>query len=147
MTAQLSHSLASASEQAAEVGSFRSFQLKLDNLDTKNFEIGSVVKKILVPAPQGMEAPKAIETPRGTGEGHRNTAHIPTSNPVCTATTCIFRSEGCASVIWVFATPQVSVGGRHSAPIPCSIDRMASRIFIFSDFYHVLYKKLWHDQL
>ena len=47
-------------------------------------------QKILVPAPQGMEAPQAIEPPRGTGEGVGIAVEIPTSTPIHGATTRYF---------------------------------------------------------
>ena len=47
-------------------------------------------EKILVPAPQGMEAPQAIEPPRGTGEGVWTAVEIPTSTPIHGATTRYF---------------------------------------------------------
>ena len=86
-------------------------------------------------SPAGHGGAKGHRNTQGTGDGHRNTAHIPTSNPVCTATTCIFRSEGCASATWWYATPHKSAEYAVSDPIPCSTRRMSSRIFIFSNFY------------
>ena len=52
----------------------------------------------LVPAPQGMEAPQAIEPPRGTEEGVRMAVEIPTCTPIYGATT------------WYFPVMRVSVG-------------------------------------
>ena len=46
--------------------------------------------EILVPTPQGMEAPKAIESLRGTGEGEGTAVEIPTSTPIYSATTRYF---------------------------------------------------------
>ena len=62
---------------------------------------------LLVPAPQGMEAPQAIEPPRVIGKSVGTPAAIPTSTPVYTATR--------------------SSRARHGAPQGSNGDRLGSR--------------------
>ena len=92
-----------------------------------------------------MEAPQAIEPPRGTGEGVGTAVEIPTSTPIHGATTRYFPITMASVVTWWYATTYLSVGAATSEATPWSISPMASRSFVFSDFYGVGCEILWHD--
>ena len=61
----------------------------------------------VVPAPQGMEAPKAIEPLREAGEDQGTTVEGPPNILLCTATTGIIWPQGCASATWRYTDYRV----------------------------------------
>ena len=93
-------------------------QKKKSLLRSNPGELSPQLKKILVPAPQGMEAPQAIEPPRGTGEGVGTALEIPTSTPIYGATTRHLPVRR-ASVAYLVVCYNPFIGrGRHNEAVP-----------------------------
>ena len=95
--------------------------------------------------PAGLGAPKAKEWFTGPNQAHGMGLESPTKLPMWSATTGILRSDGCVSATSATATPYFPVPAAHRDTFPCSIGRMASRNFIFGNFYRVGPEILWHD--
>ena len=74
--------------------------------------------KLLVPAPQGMEAPQAVESLRGTGRAWERPADHCYGLPYTVLQAGIFRSGGCLSGTWWYATTHLSVGAANAEVIP-----------------------------
>ena len=96
-------------------------------------------------------APKAIETPRRTGDSMGTAVGaIPNTSltwPYTLPLTGIYCYNGCVSGTWCYATTQMEVWAAFSASSPWHNERISSRSFIFRRFLCCNLKHLCPEKL